>query len=186
MFKLTMKRTALRTVGIIAVTLMLLGIGVVSVSADGPPPPHLDVKITTHSPSVSGDGFDAILYVSVPPQKPSGSNSPDRYDLTQSFVVQSIDLTETAPDGTSTTSTLITCTLSSSPAYPSRNTVSTCTGTFASRVMSYAYPGSETGIYFSGFGPASTGHWTYTFSVTGLYDSSPTTLTSRVSVDAKP
>ncbi|HEV2390140.1 MAG TPA: hypothetical protein VGS04_05375, partial [Nitrososphaerales archaeon] len=101
-----MKRMALRTLGIIAVTGMLLGIGVVSVSADGPPPPHLDVKITTHSPSVSGDGFDAILYVSVPPQKPSGSNSPDRYDLTQSFVVQSIGLTETEPNGTTTSSTL--------------------------------------------------------------------------------
>src|SRR5690348_2826159 len=118
-----MKRTALRMIGIIAVTGLLLGIEVVSVSAHGPPPPRLLVKITTHSPSVSGDGVDAILYVIVPPQKPSGSDSPDRYDLTQSFVLRSIGLTEIAPNGTSTTSTLVTCTLSSSPAYPSRNTV---------------------------------------------------------------
>jgi hypothetical protein len=181
-----MKRAAIRTLGILAVIGMLLGIGVVSVSANGPPPPHLLVKITTHSPSVSGDGFDAILYVIVPPQKPSGSDSPDRYDLTQSFVVQSIGLTETAPNGTSTTSTLITCILSTSPAYPSRNTVSTCTGTFASRVMSYVYPGSDTGIYFSGFGPDTTGHWKYAFSVTGLYNNASTTLTFHFTVNAKP
>jgi hypothetical protein len=181
-----MKRTALRAIGIVAVIGMLLGIGVVSVSAHGAPPPRLLVKITTHSPSVSGDGFDATLYVIVPPQKPSGSNSPNRYDLTQSFVVQSIGLTETAPNGTSTISTLITCTLSTSPAYPSRNTISTCTGTFASRVMSYVYPGSDTGIYFSGFGPSATGYWTYTFSVTGLYNNATTTLTSHFSVNAKP
>jgi hypothetical protein len=183
-----MKRVSSRTLGGIALLAMLLSIGVVSVSAktETPPSPHFQVSVTTHKPSVSGDGFDAILYVSVPHQKPSGSNSAHRYDLTQSFVLQSIGLTETAPDGTSTASNLITCTLSSSPAYPSRNTVSTCTGTFPSRVMSYVYPGADTGIYFSGFGPSQTGDWKYAFTVTGLYNGVSITLASHVSVDAVP
>ena len=181
-----MKRITSRQLGGITLIAILLSIGVVSVTAAPQPRPHLDIDVTTHQPSVSGDGFDAILYVSVPNQKPSGLFSPNRYDLTQSFVLTSIDLTETAPDGTSTTSHLITCTLSSSPAYPSRNTVSTCTGTFPSRVMSFVYPGSNTGIYFSGFGPSATGDWKYTFYVTGLYNSVSTTLTQQVSVDAQP
>ena len=75
-FKPTMKRAAVRTLGIIAVIGEFLGIGVVSVSANGPPPPHLLVKITTHSPSVSGDGFDATLYVIVRPRSPRVRTAP--------------------------------------------------------------------------------------------------------------
>jgi len=172
-----MRRTTLRALGGFALLATLLGISVASVWAEGPSSPGLRVDVTTHNPDPNNGGFDSILLVSVPHQRPF---TPPRYDLLQSFVLQSIDLTQTAPDGTSTTTNLITCTLSSSPAYPSRNTVSTCTGTFASRVNSRAYPGSDTGIYWSGFSPDTNGSWTFTFAVTGLYDNAPTTLTSRV------
>ena len=183
-----MTKLSSRTLGGIAIIAVLLSFGAITVVADTetPPSPHLHVSITTHTPSVSGDGFDNIIYVTVPPQKPSGSQSPNRFDLTQSFVLTKIVLTETAPDGSSTTETQVTC---SSPSYPARNTVTTCTTStppFASRVESRAYPGSDTGIYFLGLGPDKVGHWEYTFSVTGMYNSALTTLTAHIDVDAKP
>jgi hypothetical protein len=179
-----MMRITPRKLAGVALLSMLLSIGVATVYAedDIPPSPHFHVDVTTHEPSASGGGFDSILYVSVPHQRPF---TPPRFNLLQSFVLQSIVLTQTGPDGTSTTSTLITCTLSASPAYPSRNTVSTCTGIFASRAIGFVYPGSNTGIYFSGFAPDSVGHWTFTFTVTGLYNNAPTAMTSSVKLDAK-
>jgi hypothetical protein len=179
-----MMRITSKRLGGIALLAMLLSIGAATVYAENPPPPHLKLDVTTHNPSIApGTGFDTILYVSVAHQKPF---TPPRFNLLQSFVLQSIDMTQTGPDGKSTTSNLITCTLSTSPAYPSRNTVSTCTGTFPSRVNGLVYPGSTTGIYFSAFGPDTVGEWTYTFHVTGLYNNAPITLTSSVEVDAKP
>ena len=171
-----MRRITPRTLGGIALLATLLGISVASVWADGPASPELRVEVTTHNPDPNNGGFDSVLLVSVPHQRPF---NPPRFNLLQSFVLQSIDLTQTGPDGTSTTSNLITCTLSG-PAYPSRNTVSTCTGIFASRVNSRAYPGSNTGIYWSGFSPDTNGSWTFKFAVTGLYNNAPTTLTSSV------
>lgn len=178
-----MKSIAPRKLAGLTILALLLSIGLAAAYADNPPPPHLQVDVTTQTPSASGDGFDSILYVSVAHQNPF---NPPRFNLLQSFVVQSIDLTQTAPNGTNTASNLITCTLSSSPAYPSRNTVSTCTGDFASRVNAFVYPGSDTGIYFSAFGPDTPGHWTFTFSVTGLYNNAPITLTDKVNLDVKP
>src|SRR5437016_7957879 len=112
-----MRRITPRTLGGIALLATLLGISVASVWAEGPASPGLRVDVTTHNPDPNNGGFDSILLVSVPHQRPF---TPPRFNLLQSFVVQSIDLTQKAPDGTSATTNLITCTLSSSPAYPSR------------------------------------------------------------------
>ncbi len=178
------------TLGGLFLIAFLLTLGAFTVAADTEkkslPPPKLHLSITTHTPSVSGDGFDTIFYISVPPQKPTGSQSPDRYDLTQSFVLTQIVLTETAPNGSSTTETQVTC---SSPGYPARNTVTTCTTatpSFASRVESRAYPGSDIGVYFLGLGPDTVGHWEYTFSVKGMYNNASTTLTAHFDVNARP
>lgn len=182
LFRIPMKRTASTILGAIAVLAVILSLTVASIAAS-PPPPTLTVDVTSHRVSTSS-AFDTIVYVTVPHQMPF---VPNLFNLLQSFVVQSIDLTQTAPDGTVTPTNLITCSLSTTPAYPSRNTVSTCTGIFPWRVNSRAYPGSTTGIYWVGFaGFTQTGVWTFTYSVTGLYNGASTTLTHTFTINVDP
>ena len=163
----------------IALLAGILSISAASISAS-PPPPNLMVDVTEHKTSSSA-GFDTILYVLVPHQMPF---NPPFFNLMQSFVVEEIDQTSVAPDGTSSTETLITC---STPAYPARNAVTTCSGFRPQRVDSRAYPGSTTGIYevaFAGF--TETGVWRFTFTVTGLYNGASTTLTQTFNVNVDP
>ena len=177
-----MKRTYLRTLGAIALLTIVLGVSMTSFSA-GPPPASLSVYVTA-TRITSSEAFDTVLYVAVPRQQPINPT----FNLYQSFVVQSIDFTETHPDGSVDGGNLITCSLSG-PAYPSRNAVLTCSGSFTSRVNGLVYPGSTTGIYFvgfGGFGPGDVGRWTYTYTVTGLYYGAVTTLTSSFTSQVTP
>lgn len=176
-----MKRTAYRTIVGIAILVVILSVSAASISAS-PPPPNLIVDVTAHMTSPSA-GFDSILYVLVPHQMPF---FPPNFNLKQSFIVEEIDETDTSPSGIVSKNVLITCTLSTSPAYPNRNTVVTCFGTFPWRVNTRAYPGSTTGIYLIGFGLGETGLWRFTFTVTGLYDGAITTLSASFNVNVDP
>jgi hypothetical protein len=137
--------------------------------------PNLSIAIT--SANFAGtSGFDTLLYVNTPA---ATSNTLARYFLSSAFIVQTIDDQFTAPDGTVSTDHLITCV--TSPDYPSRGAVTTCTGFFTQRVESRAYSGSTTGIYFIGYvGFTPPGHWILTDTATGLFQGATITLTATV------
>ena len=178
-----MKRTSFLTVSAFAL-LGILSLSVVASSAGpgGAHPPSMSVQVTSHSITTGAtNGFDTIITVSVPHQSPS---NPPTYDLTQVFLVQQINVTETGPGITDTSpNTLITCTNAASPAYPSRFMPVTCTGIFSYRVNPEVYPGTSTGIYWVGFTAFDLpGTYTFTYTVTGLYNSAPVTLSQTFSV----
>lgn len=145
--------------------------------------PKMSVDLTTRNISASDPnaGFDSIIYVSVPHQSPF---APPLYDLNQVFIVQQIDVTESGPGIPTSTSTLVTCTNAASPAYPSRFMPTTCTGIFAYRVNSQVYPGSDTGIYWVGWnGLNVAGTYSFTYTVTGLFNGASVTLSQSFSVN---
>jgi hypothetical protein len=133
--------------------------------------------------STSG-GTDFTVYVQVPNNAPVSGTF---YDLQPAFVVQSISVGQTAPDGTVfPPSSVITCTTAATnkyPGYPSRGALTTCSGIYEQRVDPRAYWGSNTAIYFIGFvGFSPAGTWTLTFVVTGLYYSNTITLTASTHI----
>jgi hypothetical protein len=109
------------------------------------------------------------------------------YDLQPAFVVQSISQGSTDPNGgVSAPSTLVTCKTTKTggghmkdSGYPSRLATTTCTGLYEQRVISRAYWGSNTTIYFLGLtGFSIPGAWKISFVVTGLYYGNTITLTA--------
>jgi hypothetical protein len=148
-----------------------------------PSTPSMSVVSAVSTVSTSG-GTDFTVYVQVPNNSPVSGTF---YDLRPAFVVQSISVGETEPNGTVIPlSTLITCTTAATkqyPGYPSRGAQTTCSGIYEQRVDPRAYWGSSTAIWFLGlvgFSPAGT--WTVTFVVTGLYYGNTLALTASTHI----
>lgn len=136
--------------------------------------PTISVVPALSSIPVNGSD-DFTVYVQVPNNPPVSGTF---YNLDPAFVVQSIAVQST---------TFITCSTGATgkyPDYPSRNAITSCSGTYEQRLNARAYWGSNTGIWFLGFlflgTPAGTD--TETFIVTGLYYGNMITLTASASI----
>lgn len=162
----------------LAVTVL---VGITPIFA-GPSLPSVSVVPALYSFPVGGRS-DFTVYVRVSSNEPVSDGF---YNLYPAFVVTAINNTVTDPTGVSSgQQNLVTCTTEptvyenvSYPGYPSRSSVTECSGLYPGRVDPRAYWGSNTAIYFLGlvipFGP--TGTWTITFTVTGLYYGNTVTL----------
>lgn len=161
-----------------------LGITPVLVSA-APMPPSMTV-VPAFSSITVGSGTSFTVYVKVPDNPPTVQGL---RDLRASFIVQTINNSLTAPDGTVIDKgNLVTCmtvpTKEYPGAYPSRGASTSCAGQSHNRVDPRAYSGSNTAIYFvdlTNFPKAGT--WTVTFTVTGLYYLNTITLTASAQLN---
>lgn len=161
-----------------------LGITPVLVSAT-PALPVMTVVPAFTSITV-GAGTSFTVYVQVPNNPPTSGGL---RDLRASFIVQTINNSLTAPDGTVIDKgNLVTCTTVPTNQYPrpypSRNAATSCSGLSHNRVDPRAYSGSNTAIYFldlTNFPKAGT--WTVTFAVTGLYYLNTITLTASAQLN---
>lgn len=134
------------------------------------------------STAPQNSAIDFYIYVQVPNNPPVTGSF---YDLQPAFVVQSIteqDFVNGTSDGPPTL--FITCTTAGTTGYPSSSAETDCGGLiYEQRVISRAYWGTNTGIWFLGFVFFGiTGTFTVQFTVTGLYYGNTITLTGSGSV----